>query len=231
MRWIIFILGISTSSFTFGQVSHSDTNKHFPKHYLSVNALNLILANQIGITYEYKSGLIGIDVSSGYIYPSGSELSRFLIATTTNYGAFENYSGFFAIPQINLYFSKPHNFNNATICYLSLKGVYRNMHIDSNKLYIWNHNTNGDDSWIYRRQVDKVNIKGAFVLFGLKYIYKHFFVDFNIGPGWLSIDQKMIVAQEQTTHGWPTYANYPFKDKLNRHNYTINISLNFGRAF
>ena len=53
-----------------GQVSDEEIAAHFPKHYISVNPLNILLFQQAGLTYEYKPGAIGYGITAGYIYPN-----------------------------------------------------------------------------------------------------------------------------------------------------------------
>jgi hypothetical protein len=233
MKRIVFILGITfCSAFLYGQKSDSTTKNHLPYHYISINPLKFALFQQAGISYGYRPGKCGFEISAGYIYPSGFNLGRFFIARTANYGALEFYKGFFLDPQFNFYLSKPYDDENATLCYLSVKGVYKYMFMDSTHYYIWDHDTGGDDYWVYAKQIDRLNIIGGFIMFGVKHINNHFYFDFNIGPGMLALNHNLIVAGTgHYVHDDISNINPPRKETFNQFRFTMTMSLSFGVAF
>ena len=223
---ILFWFG---SQFVFGQNSDTQKAVHLPKHYISVNPLNILLFQQIGITYEYKPGVMGLGITTGYIYPNKQEYSNWFIAGPTGYGSLGYYSGFFIVPQVNIYLTKPKDVQNTGLVYIALKGVYKYMHIDSIGRYAWD--THADDYyWVYRKQFDNVNIYGAFADFGFRYILHHFFFDINFGPGIMFVNHQMIIAGE-ATGPYPIHnVNPPRREELHEHHVTINLTLNFGVA-
>jgi len=212
----------------FGQKTDSVSTKHFPKHYFSINPINSIALDQPGINYEYKQGILGIGLTAGYKYAGKRNYSRFFISGTTEYGSFEFYKGFFLIPQVNLYLSKPKNIDKATICYLNLRCIYKYMHIDSTN---WVNFGGTGDRPLYRKQIDNVNLVAPYFLFGVKYISKHFFIDFNLGPGWVFIRQSMIVAGDAEYHP-DIWDNTPVHNEFrSRNHFSFTLNLNFGGAF
>jgi hypothetical protein len=227
---VLIVLLISAPLFMDGQTSVEQKTVHFPKHYISVNPLNILLFQQIGITYEFKPGIIGYGITAGYIYPNKQEYSNWFIAGPTSYGSLGYYSGLFIEPQVNLYLTKLKNPKHGGMIYIALKGVYKYMHIDSVGRYAWD--THSDDYyWVYRRQIDNVNIFGGFIDFGFRYVIHHFFFDINIGPGIMSINHKMIIAGE-ATGPYPIHEiNPPRYEELHQTYLTINFTLNFGVAF
>jgi hypothetical protein len=233
MKRIIFIICISFFPINiFGQESDSMSVKHFPRHYFSINPINCALLDQIGFSYEYKPGFLGFGLAVGYKYASERNYTRFFIAKSTEYGSYEFYSGLFVIPQVNIYFNKPKNQQKATLFYFSLKGIYKYLHVDSTDYHIWNLGQ-GDGDWYYRKQVDNANIAGIFWNLGVKHIYKHFFIDFNIGLGILIRDHKMVVAGEgiNITNANISNVNPPRIDYYGERYWTVNISLNLGGDF
>lgn len=226
---ILLILLISGPLFIYGQKSDVQKEAHMPKHYISVNPLNILLFQQVGITYEYKPGRIGYGITTGYIYPNKQEYSNWFIAGPTNYGSLGYYSGIFIVPQVNVYLTKPKNVKHTGLVYVSLKGVYKYMNIDSTGRYAWD--THADDYyWVYRKQIDKVNIFGAFADFGFRYIFHHFFLDINLGPGIMFVNHHMIIAGE-ATGPYPIHnINPPRREELHEKHVTINFTLNFGVA-
>ena len=227
---ILFILLISGPLFMYGQKSDFQKEAYMPKHYISVNPLNILLFQQAGITYEYKPGRIGYGITTGYIYPNKQEYSNYFIAGPTNYGSLGWYSGLFIIPQINFYLTKPKNVTHTGLVYVTLKGVYKYMTIDSIGRLAWD--TQSDDYyWVYRKQVDHVNIFGAFIDFGYRYYFYHCFFDLNFGPGLMFINHKMIIAGE-ATGPYPIHnVNPPRREEFLQVHGTVNFTLNFGIAF
>jgi hypothetical protein len=233
IRSFIFVLGITLwPVFLYGQRPDSTAKKHLPYHYFSINPLKCGLFQQAGISYGYRPGRFGFEVAAGYIYPSGFNAGRFFIARTSNYGALEFYKGFFLDPQFNFYLWKPKDAVKATICYLSVKGVYKYMFMDSTHYYIWDHETGGDDYWLFAKQVDRLNIMGGFVMFGVKHIDKHFYVDFNIGPGMLALNHNLVVAGEgHDMRDDISNVRPPRRVTFNQYVFTMTMSLSFGVAF
>lgn len=214
----------------FGQKSVDWQEYDFPRHFISVNPLNMLLFQQIGISYEYRANDFGFEITPGYIYPNKQEYSNWFIAGPTNYGSLGYYSGFFVVPQINIYVTKPRNSMHTGLIYLALKGVYKYMKIDSTGRYAWD--THSDDYyWVYRRQLDKVNIVGGFVDFGFKCYLYHVFFDINIGPGILSVNHNMLVTGEAKGPSPIHAVNPPRHETLREMHLTVNFSINIGGAF
>jgi hypothetical protein len=225
--YITFLLFLP--HFLSGQTIELSQNL-MPKHYLSFNPLNILLFQQIGLTYEYKPNKIGYGITAGYIYPNKKEYSNYFIAGPTNFGSLGYYSGLFIVPQVNLYLRMPKNKKTGGLVYLAFKGVYKYMHIDSTGRYAWD--THSDDYyWVYRQQLDNVNILGAFIDFGYKCVIWHFFFDINVGPGIIFINHRMIIVGE-ATGPYPIHIlDQPRKETLNQIYPTVNFTLNFGVAF
>jgi len=184
MKIILFVTFFTFCSIVvYAQKPDTATKDHLPRHYISVNPLKILFFQQAGITYEYKPGRFGFGITAGYIYPNRKEYSNWFIVGPVKYGSPGYYSGFFLIPQFNAHLSKPKKVSNRSLAYLSLKGVYKYMTIDSTHSCAWYTYTAGDYYWTYRKQVDRVNIVGCFMILGFKYVWKYFFFDINIGPG------------------------------------------------
>jgi len=232
MKTIIpIILFLSVPIFLAGQVSDEEIAAHFPKHYISVNPLNILLFQQAGITYEYKPGPIGYGITAGYIYPNHKDYSNYFIAGPTNYGSLGDYSGFFIVPQVNLYLTKPKDLVESGLMYISFKMAYKYMHIDSATPTAWFNE--GDSYYLYRKMIDNVNIFGGFIVFGYRYVFSHFFFDFNIGPGVMWVNHKMVIDwQSVGMNPDPrNYINPPRQEELHQNHVTINFTLNLGAAF
>ncbi len=225
----LLILLISVQFSMFGQNSTEVKEAHFPKHYISVNPLNMSLFQQMGITYEFKPGIMGYGITTGYIYANKKEYSNYFIAGPTNWGSLGDYSGYFVVPQVNVYLRKPKYVKHSGLVYISLKMVYKYMHIDSTSKTAWYNE--GDGYFLYRKMVDKVNIYGGFVDFGYRYVLYHFFFDFNFGVGKMWVNHKMIIAGEAVNPSPIHYFNPPKRDELHQNHVTINFTLNLGVAF
>jgi len=91
----------------YAQKPDTASKDRLPHHYISVNPLNILFFQQVGITYEYKPGKLGFGITAGYIYPNKKEYSNWFIAGPVKYGSLGYYSGFFLVPQVNVYLSKP----------------------------------------------------------------------------------------------------------------------------
>ena len=226
---LVFLISASLSG--FGQKSDKSAAVPVPKHFISVNPLNVLFFQQAGITYEYKPGTIGYGITAGYIYPNYKTYSNYFIAGPTLYGSLGDYSGFFVVPQVNVYLIKPKKENHGSLVYLALKVVYKNMHIDSTKSTAWENK--GDGYYIYRKMNDNVNIYGAFVDFGYKLVLNHFFLDLNFGVGATWINHDMTVSGEHLgLSPEPTYYLHPpMHDEVHQNPVTVNFTLNFGAAF
>jgi len=234
MRNVIFVIEFMICSmFMYGQQTNDSSGIHLPKHYISFNPLNIIFFQQAGLTYEYKTGKFGYGITAGYIYPNKKEYSNWFIAGPVKYGSLGYYSGFFLVPQLNVYWSKPKKASNTSLIYLSSKIVYKYMTVDSTTSYAWD--THSDDYyWVYRKQVDRANIFGGFVGFGLKYVWKYFFFDVSFGPGVMFVNHNLIIAGE--TYGLGHHSDIsnihpPRSETVNELNFTINFSLNLGIPF
>lgn len=90
----------------FGQSTDSSEPTIYPKHYISINPLNISLFQQAGITYEYLPKNIGYEISAGYIYPNYKTYNNFFIAGPTTNGSLGDYSGFYIVPDVNVYIAK-----------------------------------------------------------------------------------------------------------------------------
>ena len=230
--YLLLLAFMFCSFFMNGQQKNDSTAAgHFPRHYISVNPLNILLFQQAGISYEYKPGVMGYGITTGYIYPNHKTYSNYFIAGPTNYASLGDYSGFFIGPQVNVYLTKPKNIHHSGLIYVSFKMVYKYMHIDSTQTTAWY--SEGDGYYLYQKMTDKVNIYGAFVDFGYKYVYYHFFVDLNFGLGATWINHKMTIYGAHTgMHGDPIYNfNPPREEELHQNPFTINFTLNIGVAF
>ena len=225
----LFILLIYVPSVIYGQTNDEKKTAHFPRHYFSVNPLNIFLFQQIGITYEYKPGIMGYGITTGYIYPNKQAYSNYFIAGPTNYGSLGYYSGFFIVPHVNVFLIKPKNLKHAGLVYVSLKLVYKYMYIDSTTQSAWYNY--GDGSLLYRKMIDKVNIYGGFVDFGYRYVLYHFFFDLNFGLGLMSVNHNMIIVGEGGNPGLLNNINPPRLEGLHQNHVTTNFTLNFGVAF
>jgi hypothetical protein len=209
------------------------TLKNLPRHYLSINPLNAALFQQVGLSYEFKPAHFGFAITAGYVYANKLNISRLFMAGTVNYGPFEYYQGLFVVPQFNFYFSKPIFGENTTLLYISLKGVYKYLFIDSTEYHIWN-NTNGDYYDLYRKQVDRTHIYGGFAVFGMKRVFSHFFVDMNLGLGVLAQEHRLITVGE--SNSGPRQDNLsnispPREAVVKKQNFAINFSINLGGCF
>jgi hypothetical protein len=227
----LFVLLISAPSIMSGQTSDKNKTAHFPRHYISVNPLNIFLFQQVGITYEYKPGILGFGIYTGYIYPNHEDYSNYFIAGPTNYASLGDYSGYFIVPHVNVYLNKPKNVTHGGLVYFSFKMVYKNMHIDSTVHTAWYNE--GDSYFINRKMIDKVNIYGGFIDFGYRYVFYHCFFDLNLGLGSMSVNHKMIIAGENDGFSSePIYSkNPPRQEELHQQHVTVNFTLNFGVAF
>jgi hypothetical protein len=234
-KLFIFFVIMVCSVFMYGQQADSTSKKQLHQHYISINPLNC-LVQQVGISYEYKQGRVGFGITPGYIYPDyGDSFTRWFITGPSSYGAYGAYSGFFIEPQINYYLSKNKINEKRTIFYISLRGVYKYLKLDSTGIYTWEDGTSGDDYFIYRKQVDRCNIAGAFILFGKKHYHKHFFNDMYFGFGLLAVKHNLIVAGEYIgndhTNNSPSNINPPQKEVFNQIIPTITLGLNLGYKY
>lgn len=239
LKKILFtISGIVLSCFLYAQKSDTTTKKNFPRHYIGINPLNVSLFQQAGLTYEYKPGRFGFGLSAGYIYPNKLNFSRLFMIGTNRNGAYEYYSGCYFFPQVNFYLNKPRDFVSQTLYYLSLKGVYKFLTCDSNKYYVWDHVNdwyNPDVKFAYRKQIDKVHASGAFLIFGVKQVEKHFFIDINLGMGFIGRNSRALVFGSGTNvDDWVinNIGRYLlFTDKYDQMKFAVHFSAVIGGNF
>ena len=64
----ILVFLFSAPLFGSGQTGDKFFAPEFPKHYVSVNPLNILLFQQAGITYEYKPGRMGYGINFGVAF-------------------------------------------------------------------------------------------------------------------------------------------------------------------
>ena len=226
-RTLITIFSLLAASLSFGQGQQDSNDILFPRHFISVNPLNILLFQQAGITYEYKPGIVGYGLTAGYIYPNHKEYSNYFIAGPTSAGSLGDYSGFFVAPQVNLYLNKPKFSGHANLIYFTLKPVYKYMHIDSTQQTAWSH---PDDYYVYRKMNDKVNVYGGFVDFGYKCYIHHFFFDLEFGLGILAADHKMTVSAEWISYSQEHYNHPPKEESTHESHLTVNFTLTLGGA-
>lgn len=221
----------STSFYSKNQKKLKENTTDVKHHNISINPLNICLFQQIGITYEYRPGKLGFGITPGYIYANNKAYSNWFIVGPTNLGSLGYYSGFFIVPQINVYLTELHGIDAGGVIYISLKFVYRNMSIDSARSTVWKNY--GDGYYLYRKMSDKVNVCGGFIDFGFRYFLNHFFIDLNLGPGLMWVNHDMIVYGEKngSTPDPIHYYNPPKEEKLYTMRITLNFTLNLGFAF
>jgi hypothetical protein len=228
----LIILLILCSTVIHGQDNKSSTSYHLPKHYLSINPLNLCLAQQAGITYEFKPGMFGFALGTGYMYRNNSTWSDYLIVGPNNNtkGKLGFYSGVYVIPQLNFYFKPKMYRKGVTLFYVAIKGVYRYMTVDSIGYVPWDYSENSE-TYLCQKMVDNVNIYGAFLNGGMKVLHNHFFFDLGFGFGFLGTYHNMFISsQEIKNHIGPVY-NPPKHEVFSEQHPAFNISLSLGGVF
>lgn len=226
-RTLLTTLSLLAVSLSFGQGQPESGDVPLPRHYISVNPLNILLFQQAGITYEYKPGRVGYVLTAGYIYPNHKEYSNYFIAGPTKAGSLGDYSGLFVVPQFNIYLNKPKHSGHANLIYIALKPVYKYMHIDSSQQTAWSH---PDDYYVYRKMNDNVNIYGGFVDFGYKCYIHHFFFNLEFGLGILAVDHKMTISGVWVHSYQENYYHPPKEESTTENHLTINFMLTFGGA-
>lgn len=200
------------------------------KNYLSVNPINMIFFQQIGITYEHKFDKIGIGISPGYIYANNKEYSNWFIAGPVSYGSLGYYSGYYIIPHLNIYILKSKITNNNIQSFLSLKIVYKNLKIDSTQVTVWENYGNGYAS--YRKMDDNVNIYGGFVDFGFRYLKRRLFIESNFGVGFLWTRHDMVIFGKGAPYPNDIEdVNPPSHSTKTEFTPTINFTINIGITF
>ncbi|PKP05401.1 MAG: hypothetical protein CVU11_00410 [Bacteroidetes bacterium HGW-Bacteroidetes-6] len=228
MKFFVLVVSMFLVGSASAQQSDSAKNASMPHHFFSVNPVNSLILQQAGINYEYAGRKWGAGVDLGFVYPNELNYSRIFMAATNGYGAFESYSGYYFIPRVNFslrtkYFSRRINRQ-----YLLLKGVSKKLVCDSTKYLVW-YNEEGADLATYRKQKDEATILGAFLCFGSRNTFRHFFMEYSFGVGWLNISQKMAVANELYT-GTPL-SGYPYEDNLERDHFAVSLEFRLGYAF
>lgn len=206
------------------------TKKQVPHHFMSINPLNTFLLQQYGVAYEYKTHSVGLGISTGYMNDSRMNFNRLFIAGSVNHGALEFYNGYYVHPQVNVFLKEFKNNKKTTLCYMGLKGIYKQMFCDSTGFHIWDSNTGGDYYWVYRKHKDNLKITGAFLVFGGRYVKMPFFVDFNFGGGMLSHKHNLIVAADKANSGTFIY-DPPLNRTVQEKHFTGSVSINMGVTF
>jgi hypothetical protein len=190
----------------------------------------MIFFQQIGITYEYKFGKIGIGISPGYIYANNKEYSNWFIAGPITYGSLGYYSGYYMIPHLNIYISKSKIKNSDIQKYVSLKMVYKNLKIDSTQTTVWEYFGDGNSS--YRKMDDNVNIYGGFADFGFRYLKRRLFIESNFGVGLLYTRHDMVIYGKGVPYSSHIDdVNPPMRSTKSEFWPTINFSINIGITF
>lgn len=197
-------------------------------NYLSVNPINMIFFQQIGITYEHKFDKIGIGISPGYIYANNKEYSNWFIAGPVTYGSLGYYSGYYIIPHLNIYILKSKITNSNIQTFLSLKMVYKNLKIDSTQVTVWE---NYGSSASYRKMDDNVNIYGGFVDFGFRYLIRRFFIESNLGVGVLWTRHDMVVYEKGIYLNQLETVIPPSESTKTEFALTVNFTINIGITF
>ena len=226
---ILFVLLIAGTLQVSGQADSTARPAHFPKHFISVNPLNCLLFQQLGLTYEFRPGRMGYGITGGYIYPNHQEYSNFFIAGPTSNGSLGDYSGWFVVPQVNVYLLQPKHPEIANLIYISLKGVYKHMEIDSTQKTAWSNE--GDGYYLYRKMNDQVSVYGGFIDFGYKLVVHHFFIDLNLGLGVLSVNHDMVISAQWMSNYGVQYYHPPKTEETHEVHPTINFTINLGGAF
>jgi len=200
-------------------------------HNISINPLNILLFQQIGVTYEYRPGKLGFSLTPGYIYANKAEYSNWFIAGPIKYGSLGWYSGWFIVPQVNLYLTKQNDSDEGGVFYFAAKFVYKFMSVDTSSMPMWRND--GDGYGLYRKMFDNVNIYGGFLDVGYRYFIGHFFIDVNFGPGimWLNHDMTIYAEATGPTASYMHYIDPPKKEKYHEGSISINFTLNLGAAF
>lgn len=230
MKKVIYIFLVFISPvIIYGQSSDTSEATSFPKQYLSINPLNIALFQQVGVTYEYNPKNIGYEISAGFIYPNYQTYNNFFIAGPTGYGSLGDYSGFYVVPNVNVYLSKQKKNTGTGVSYISLQIVYKYMSIDSTRLTEWE----GGDSGYYYLMNDKCNIFGGFVGLGHKRVFKRFFTDVKVGFGCLSVNHNMMIAGISEYDCFHCIDHYcPHKPETTKElNPSIHFSFKIGLAY
>ncbi len=233
MKHAVLVLAIIACSLSgYGQKPDSTAKDLFPRHFISINPINVCLIQQAGLGYEYRYKRYGFGVTTGYVYASRFNIGRYFLARTANYGAFEFYHGFFCNPQVNFYFIDPSQTRRHSIGYVTLKGIYKYMYLPADEFHIFD-NEGGDAYDLYRKMEDRCHIGGVFADIGVKGVYGNFVIDFNIGPGVLIQDHNAIVYGQGTHNGGygSNNVNPPRHERWRDVYPSVNISLTMGGAW
>ncbi len=226
---LTLLLVFSVAS-VFGQVTPPADAYRLPKHFLSISPLNLLLAQQAGITYEFRPGRFGFALGTGYMYRNNSTWSDFFYAGPVPQGQLGYYAGVYAIPQVNFYFKPKMLPEGAVLFYVGLRGVYRHMSVDSVGYVPWKYSEDAETYSCYK-MVDRVNIYAAYVNVGMKVLRRHFFFDLSVGYGFLSLYHDMYIASHQIrNHVGPVYSP-PKHEKFFDQHQAFNFNLSFGGVF
>jgi hypothetical protein len=227
---IVFIFFSLASFSSFGQNNDSIPLQRVPKHFISINPINLILCQQAGIAYEFKLGRFGFGLSTGYMYANNWNYSYYCIEGPVDYGALGYYSGIYFIPQLSFYFLTKRSINDVFMLYASLRGVYRYMTVDSLNYIPWLNDfqrEKGD----YQKMEDKVDIRAVFVNIGFKVVHHHFFFDMTCGYGILDVYHDMIVYGVSSHQGPGVLLDVPYHDSYYNWHMAVNFNFTLGIAF
>ena len=213
-----------------GQGSDPVSELRVPKHFISVNPANLLFWQQAGISYEFKPGRIGLAVSAGYMYANNWNISYYFIGGPIDYGALGYYSGFYAIPQLNIYAVTKVSGKKVWMLYASLRGVYRYMTVDSKNYIPWLNDFQREEG-DYRKMDDVVNIRAAFINIGMKFVNHHLFMDINGGYGILDVYHDMTVYGSSYHPGPGGLYPVPLHDTYYNWHMAVNFNFNVGVVF
>lgn len=198
--------------------------------YVSVNPVNMMFFQQIGITYEYQFEKFGLGVSPGYIYANNKEYSNWFIAGPVTYGSLGYYTGYYIIPHLTIRILRSKITNKDIQTFLSLKVVYRNLKIDSTQTTVWYNY--GDGYAQHRKMDDNVDVYGGFVGFGFRYLINRFFIESNFGAGALRTRHDMVIYGKGAPYPSDIEpVNPPLNAVKVELNPTINFSVNIGFVF
>jgi hypothetical protein len=227
----LIILLVSYSTVIHGQDKDSSASYHLPKHYFSINPLNICLAQQAGITYEFMPGMFGFAVGTGYMYRNNTTWSDyFIVGPRNSEGKLGYYSGVYVIPQLNYYFKQTTFENGAKVFYVALRGVYRYMSVDSIGYVPWSYSEDFE-TYGCNKMVDRVNIYGAFLNLGMKFVHNHFLLDWSFGVGYLGLVHDMYISSHEiSNHIGPVYS--PPKHEVYKDQHpAFNVNLSIGGVF
>jgi len=225
------VLALFCSFICRGQYHDDKAASPVNRHFISINPLNMALFQQVGITYEYKAGVLGFGLTPGYIYPNKQEYSNWFMAGPTKNGSLGDYSGFFVVPQIYIHLTELNDSEEGSAIYITPKFIFKHMHVDSATRTVWDNH--GDGYSGYRKMIDNANVYGGFVDFGFRYFLGHFFMDLNLGPGIMWVNHRMVISGEWNgkKNDPVSYCHPARREDQHTRRMTLNFTLNLGFAF